>query len=174
MPAGIPPLSYASIIVGFTGFAFTFFTLVRVFWDSIQTMWSAPKELRQLLDNVRTELYGERAYFKNAIKQARSKSKSSTREDPEITPLSILNDSIKTMMRDFREMEAPFLADAEDRQGLDMEKSGGVSLRGNYARMDIRRRYIWLQTKPDFNDVANQVTRIQTRRIAYETSNTLS
>ncbi|KAI4281094.1 MAG: hypothetical protein L6R35_005744, partial [Caloplaca aegaea] len=78
------------------------------------------------------------------------------------------------MMRGFREMEAPFLAaDAEDHQGLDIEKSGRVSLGGSYARMDIRRRYIWLQAKSDFNDVANQVTRIQARRIAYETSNTL-
>ncbi|KAI4094636.1 MAG: hypothetical protein LQ344_002107 [Seirophora lacunosa] len=174
MPAGLLPISYASIIVGFTGFAFTLFTFFRVFWDSIRTMWSAPKELRQLLDNVRTELYGERAYFKNAIKQAKSKSKSSTRETPEIAPLSILNDSIKEMMRDFRNMEAPFLDDAESSENLDIEKSGRVSLRGNYARMDFRRRYIWLQTKPDFIDVANQVTRMQTRRIAYETSNTLS
>ncbi|KAL9008502.1 MAG: hypothetical protein Q9173_006379 [Seirophora scorigena] len=174
MPAGLLPISYASIIVGFTGFAFTLFTFLRVFWDSIRTMWSAPKELRQLLDNVRTELYGERAYFKNAIKQAKSKSKISTRETPEIAPLSILNDSIKEMMRHFRNMEAPFLDDAESSENLDIEKSERVSLRGNYARMDFRRRYIWLQIKPDFIDVANQVTRIQARRIAYETSNTLS
>ncbi|KAI4148745.1 MAG: hypothetical protein L6R39_002702 [Caloplaca ligustica] len=131
-------------------------------------------EVRQLLDNVRTELYGERAYFKNAIKQARSKSKSATRETPEIAPLSILNDSIKEMMRDFRKVEEPFLNVVEDAQDLDIEKSGRVSLRGNYARMDFRRRYIWLQSKPDFLSLANQVTRTQARRIAYETSNTLS
>lgn len=137
-------------------------------------MWSAPKELRQLLDNVRTELYGERAYFKNAIKQARSKSRSSVREMEEIIPLSILNDSIREMMRDFREMEAPFLNDTGDTNQLDMEESRKVSLRGDYARMNLRRRYIWLQTQSDFVSVANQVTRIRARRIAYETSNTLS
>ncbi len=171
MSSGLPLISQASIIVGFVSFAFTIFTFLRVFWDSIQTMWSAPKELPRLLDNVRTELYGERAYFKNAIKQARSKSRSSIREPEEMTPLSILNDSIREMMRDFRDMETPFLNETNH---LDIEKSGKVSLRGDYARMDLRRRYIWLQTKPDFVDVANQVTRIQTRRIAYETSNTLS
>ncbi|KAL8854989.1 MAG: hypothetical protein Q9221_000185 [Calogaya cf. arnoldii] len=113
-------------------------------------MWSAPKQLRQLLDNLRTELYGERAYFKNAIKQAR------------------------TMMSDFRALEAPFLDDDEDSKDLDIEKSGKVSLRGDYGRMDLRRRILWLQTKDDFMVIQDQVTRTQARRIAYETSNTLS
>lgn len=174
MSSGIPPISFASIIVGFLGFAFTFFTFVRVFWDSIMTMSSAPKELRQLLDNLRTELYGERAYFKDAIKQARSKDRKSTREPPEIIPLSILNDSIKTMMDDLRNLEAPFLDNDEDTKDVDLEKSGKVSLRGDYARMDIRRRILWLHTKDDFMAIQNQVTRTQARRIAYETSNTLS
>ncbi|KAL8782237.1 MAG: hypothetical protein Q9213_005567 [Squamulea squamosa] len=176
MPAGLPPISYASVIVGFLGFAFTFFTFLRVFWDAILTMWSAPKEVRQMLDNLRTELYGERAYFKNAIKQARSKSRKSTREAPEIIPLSILNDSIRTMMSDFRSMEAPFLDDDDDNgaDGLDIEKSGKVSLRGDYGRMGLRRRIRWLHTKDDFMNIQNQVTRTQARRIAYETSNTLS
>ena len=174
MPSGLPPISFASIIIGFLGFAFTFFTFIRVFWVSIQTMWSAPKQLRQLLDNLRTELYGERAYFKNAIKQARSKSRKSTRETPETVPLSILNDSIRTMMSDFRALEAPFLDDDEDSKDLDIEKSGKVSLRGDYGRMDLRRRILWLQTKDDFMVIQDQVTRTQARRIAYETSNTLS
>ncbi|KAL8690748.1 MAG: hypothetical protein Q9218_003869 [Villophora microphyllina] len=172
MPAGLPPISYASTIVGFTSFAFTFFTFLRVFWDSIQTMWSAPKEVKQTLDNLRTELYGERAYFKNAIKQARSKN-ISAREATDLTPLSILNDSIKSMMRDFRSLEAPFL-EKDDEGDLDIEKSGKVSLRGSYGRMDFRRRFAWLHTKDDFVAMANQVTRIQARRIAYETSNTLT
>lgn len=174
MPAGLAPISYASIIVGFTSFAFTFFTFLRVFWESIQTMWSAPKEILQLLGNLRTELYGERAYFKNAIKQARSKNKNSTREPMDVTPFSILNDSIKSMMRDFRSLEAPFLESESGSEDMDIEKSGKVSLRPNYARMDFRRRFLWLHTKQDFLDMANQVTRIQARRIAYETSNTLT
>ncbi|KAL8768964.1 MAG: hypothetical protein Q9194_005564, partial [Teloschistes cf. exilis] len=173
MAAGLPPISYASIIVGFISFVVTFFTFLRVFWDSLQTMYRAPKEVQQMLDNLRTELYGERAYFKNAIKQAKSK-KTPAREPLEITPLSILNDSIKSMMRDFRSLEAPFLVDEEEADDLDIEKSGKVSLRGSYGRMDFRRRFIWLHTKDDFVTMANQVTRIQARRIAYETSNTLS
>lgn len=174
MSSGLSPISFASIIVGFLGFAFTFFTFVRVFWDSIMTMHSAPKELRQLLDNLRTELYGERAYFNNAIKQARSKSRESTRETPEIMPLSILNDSIETMMNDLRNLEAPFLDNDADTKDVDIEKSGKVSLRGDYGRMDVRRRILWLHTKDDFMAIQNQVTRTQARRIAYETSNTLS
>ncbi|KAL8728014.1 MAG: hypothetical protein Q9166_005685 [cf. Caloplaca sp. 2 TL-2023] len=157
----------------FISFAFTFFTFLRVFWDAIQTMWFAPKEIRQLLDNLRTELYGEGAYFKNAIEQARSKSKVA-RDAAELTPLSILNDSIKSMMRDFRSMEAPFLDHDEESEDLDIEKSGKVSLRGDYGRMDLGRRIRWLHIKADFMVIQNQVTRIQARRIAYETSNTLS
>ncbi|KAI4253722.1 MAG: hypothetical protein LQ352_003520 [Teloschistes flavicans] len=173
MASGLPAISYASSIIGFTSFVFTFFTFLNVFWNSIQTMWLAPKEVKQMLDNLRTELYGERAYFKNAIKQAKSK-KTPAREAPEITPLSILNDSIKSMMRDFRSLEAPFLVDDEGADDLDIEKSGKISLRGSYGRMDFRRRFIWLNTKDDFVTMANQVTRIQARRIAYETSNTLT
>ncbi|KAL9038519.1 MAG: hypothetical protein Q9180_003085 [Flavoplaca navasiana] len=174
MPAELPPISYASVIVGFLGFAFTFFTFIRVFWESMMTMWNAPKELRQLLDNLRTELFGERAYFKNAIKQARSKSRKSTRDPPEIMPLSILSDSIKNMLSDFRTLEAPFLHNDEHTDDLDIEKSGKVSLRGDYGRLDIRRRLRWLHSKDDFMDIQNKVTRMQARRIAYETSNTLS
>ncbi|KAL8775319.1 MAG: hypothetical protein Q9209_000326 [Squamulea sp. 1 TL-2023] len=179
MPARLDPISYASVIFGFLGFAFTFFTFLRVFWDAILTMWSAPKEVRQMLDNLRTELYGERAYFQNAIKQARSKSRKSTREAPEIVPLSILNESIRTMMSDLRSMEAPFLDDDNDNDndgadGLDIEKSGKVALRGDYGRMGLGRRILWLHTKDDIMSIQNQVTRTQARRIAYETSNTLS
>ncbi|KAL8672086.1 MAG: hypothetical protein Q9168_003446 [Polycauliona sp. 1 TL-2023] len=174
MPAQLLPISYASIIVGFVSFAFTFFTFVRVFWESIMTMWRAGKEIRQVLDNLRTELFGERAYFKNAIKQARSKSRKSTRDTPETAPLSILNESIKNMMSDFRSLEAPFLDTDNDTKDVDLEQSGKVSLRGDYGRMDLRRRLIWLHTKDDFMAIQNQVTRTQARRIAYETSNTLS
>ncbi|KAL8631288.1 hypothetical protein Q9189_002971 [Teloschistes chrysophthalmus] len=170
---GLPPISYASIIVGFISFIVTFITFLRVFWSSLQTMYAAPRQAPQTLDNLRTELYGERAYFKNAIKQARSK-RNPEREAPEITPLSILNDSIKNMMRDFRELEAPFLVQEEGANDLDIEKNGKVSLRGRYGRMGWRRRVVWLHTKDDFVTMANQVTRIQARRIAYETSNTLS
>ena len=144
----------------------------KVFWESIVTMWSAHKEIRSLLDNLRTELYGERAYFKDAIKQAKSKSKTA-RQAVEVTPLSILNDSIKNIMREFRRMEEPFLDNTPDGDDLDIEKSGRVSLRGTYAPMDFWRRYLWLQQKSDFVEIANQVTRIQARRIAFETSHAL-
>ncbi|KAL9575903.1 MAG: hypothetical protein Q9212_007580, partial [Teloschistes hypoglaucus] len=136
-------------------------------------MYRAPHQIQQTLDNLRTELYGERAYFKNAIKQAKSK-RNPEREAPEITPLSILGESVKSMMRDFRGLEAPFLVEGEEGGDLDIEKSGRVSLRGRYGSMGFRRRVVWLHTKDDFVAMANQVTRIQARRIAYETSNTLS
>ena len=174
MAGSLPAVSYASIVVGFLGFAFTVFTFLRVFWSALQTMWSAPKENRQLLDSLRTELYGERTYFKDAIKQARSRSKNSTREPTEITAFAILNDSIKSMMRDFRDLEAPFLDTDGSSVDPDIEKFGQVKLRPDYGRMDFQLRFLWLHTKDDFMSIQNQVTRIQARRIAYETSNTLT
>ncbi|KAI4162203.1 MAG: hypothetical protein LQ342_004223 [Letrouitia transgressa] len=169
----MPSIFVASAIVGFTSFAFTFFTFLRVFWESILTMWNAHHEIRPVMDNLRTELYGERAYFKNALKQARSKSKSSTRYAPEIQPLAILNDGIKDLMREFRELEEPFLDRPEEAEDLDIEKSGRVSLRGNYAPMDLRRRFTWLHKKDNVVNLGTMTNRIQSRRIAYETSNTL-
>lgn len=71
-------------------------------------------------------------------------------------------------------MEAAFLDHDEEVTDLDVEKSGRVSLRGDYGRFGLGRRITWLHTKDDFMDIQNQVTRIQARRIAYETSNTLS
>ncbi|KAL9042017.1 MAG: hypothetical protein Q9214_003914 [Letrouitia sp. 1 TL-2023] len=169
----MPSIFVASAIVGFTSFAFTFFTFLRVFWESIRTMWNAHREIKPVMDNLRTELYGERAYFKNALKQARSKSKNSTRYAPEIQPLVILNDGIKGLMREFRELEEPFLDRPEEAEDLDIEKSGRVSLRGNYASMDLWRRFTWLHKKDDVVNLGTMTNRIQSRRIAYETSNTL-
>ena len=170
----MPTLTIASAIVGFISFAFTFFTFLRVFWESILTMWNAPKEMKSSMDNLRTELYGERAYFKNALKQAKSKSKASSRIAQEIQPLSILNDSIKTLMREFRDLEVPFLDTPGEAEDLDIEKSGRVSLRGSYAPMDLWRRFTWLHKKDDAYSIASFTNRIQTRRVAYETSNTLT
>ncbi|KAL8657065.1 MAG: hypothetical protein Q9226_002306 [Calogaya cf. arnoldii] len=77
-------------------------------------------------------------------------------------------------MSDFRTLEAPFLDNDEESKELDIEKSGKVSLKRDYGRMDLRRRILWLQSKDDSMVIQDQVTRTPARRIVYETSNTLS
>lgn len=76
------------------------------------------------------------------------------------------------MFYQFKRMEAAFLNENPEVREKDVERPQ-ESLRGDYAPMDLRRRWIWLRRKSDFNDIATSVTRIQTRRIAYETTECL-
>ncbi|KAL8795334.1 MAG: hypothetical protein Q9195_002204 [Heterodermia aff. obscurata] len=151
--SGLLPLSKASIIVGFISFAFTVSTFLNVFWSSLSTMKNAPREMKGYLDNLRSELYGERDYFKKAMRQ-------------------LLNDSIRHLMQDFKRLERPFLeVPPEDEEDKDVEKTEESSpFRVKYAPMDLRHRYIWLRSKNDVLDLADQVTRIQSRRIAFDTN----
>ena len=172
--APLPTISYASAIVGFMSFTFTFFTLVRVFWDSLRTMFSAGGEVHVYLDNLRTELYGEREYFKSAVRHTKSKHKADSRYPVSGETIKILNDTVKSLSRQFKRLEEPFLAEREpsDKE-VDMEKSV-YALRGNYAMVGLRQRYDWLKCKDEVIALMDQVTRIQTRRIAYETSCTIT
>ena len=121
-PQNLAPLSYASIIVGFISFAFTFFTFVRVFWETILTLWSAPNELERVLDNLRLELHEERAYLKSMIRRSKSRSRG-RKLHVELGPLRLLLDSIRDLMNDFKKLEEPFLSEPVDVQEKDVERS---------------------------------------------------
>lgn len=137
------------------------------------TMWAAPREVRGYLDNLRAELYGERDYFKAATRSAKSKGKGVSRSHHDFGPLKLLNDSVKHLMHKFKKLEEPFLSDPPSRKEMDVEKSE-PSLRGDYLDMSLGLRYIWLKTKPEILSLANDVSRIQTRRVAFDTSSVLS
>lgn len=169
----MPSVFVASSIVGFVSFAFTFFTFLRVFWESIVTMWAASREMRVYLDNLRSELYGERDYFKAAMRSSKSKSKGPSRSHHDVGPLKLLNDSVKHLMHKFKKLEEPFLRDPPSRKEMDVEKSE-PSLRGDYLDMSLGLRYLWLRTKPDMISLANDVSRIQMRRVAFDTGTVLS
>lgn len=169
----MPSIYVISAVVGFISFAFTFFTFLRVFWESITTMWAAPKEVKGYLDNLRSELYGERDYFKEAVRSSKSKRKGAMRSSADIGTLKILNDSVKHMMRQFKKFEGPFLRDPPSKKEMDVEKSD-FTVRGDYVDMGLGLRYVWLRTKPDIITLADQVTRIQTRRLAFDTGCVLS
>ena len=174
MAPAVAPISYASSIVGFISFTFTFFTLVNVFWASLRTIFGAGKQIHASFDNLRSELYGEREYFRKALKQQRSRSRGTGRMQLDTTPLKILNDSVKHLMRDLKRLEEPFLADTPYDRDLDIEKSGREPLRPDYAPMTLHRRYIWLRTKDEVVTLADRVNRIQTRRIACDSNNIIS
>ena len=77
------------------------------------------------------------------------------------------------MMREFKKQEEPFLRDPPSKKEMDVEKSD-FTVRGDYVDMGIGLRYVWLRTKPDVIALADQVTRIQTRRLAFDTGCVLS
>lgn len=221
--SSLPAISEASITIGFISFAFTFFTFLRVFWSSILTMWAAPREIRGYLNNLRSELYDERDYFRTAMRDVRSKSRSNPRQRVDCAPVRLMNDSVKSLLQRFRHLEAPFVERRFWDEEADMEKGvggeGGGEERGGpgdgalgaeptyrgrgrgggggrhqhnhhrhsrihsdtgngsdvgvYAPMTFARRWDWLRSKDDVVTLADQVTRIQTRRIAFDTNNVL-
>ena len=169
----MPSIFVASAIVGFLSFSFTFFTFLRVFWESLITIWSAPAERKVILDNLRSELYGERDYFKGAMRSSKMKSKGGTRSHHDVGTLKLLNDSVKHLMHEFKKLEAPFLRDPPSRKEMDVEKVE-PSLRGDYLDMGLGLRYIWMRTKPNIIALANDITRIQMRRVTFDTGCALS
>ena len=173
MPASVAPISYASSIVGFLSFAFTFFTFVRVFWETILTLWSAPKQIHGYMDNLRVEIHNERLYFKTALKRSRSKSKDNRKIRDTVEPLRVLNHSVGTIHREFKKLEAPFLETTPEEEDRDIEKSVDGSVKNDYAPMTLGRRWRWMRCKSDIISLADQVNRIQTQRIACDLSNVL-
>ena len=166
--SSLPSISEASIIVGFISFTFTFFTFLNVFWNSLLTMKNAPREMRVYMDSLRSEIRGEREYFKKAMRQVRPRSKGNPRQHVDCEPLKLLNDSVRHLMQECRRLEEPFLEDPSDEEDKDVEKSEQISYRTHYIPMDLKHRFLWLQIKADVITLADQVTRIQTRRIAFD------
>lgn len=169
----LAPISYASSIVGFTSFAFTFFTFIRVFWETILTLWNAPKQMRGLLDSLRIEIHNERAYFKSALRRTRSRSRSVKKFHEDIGPLKILNNTVRRIHREFVRLEEPFLDVSPSRAEKDVERDSEESVGTDYAPMTLARRWTWMRTKSDVISIADAVNRIQTQRIACDTTNLL-
>ena len=170
--APLPTISLASSTIGFISFAFTFFTFLRVFWETILTLWSAPRQMQGYLDNLRLEIHNERAYFRTALRRTRSRSRSVRKYHEDVGPLKVLNSSVKRLHRGFNRLEAPFLLDSPERTEKDVERSD-VSDNTAYAPMTLSRRWRWMRSKADIISMADQVNRIQTQRIACDASNIL-
>ena len=170
--SSLPTISLASSTVGFISFAFTFFTFLRVFWETILTLWSAPKQMRAIMDNLRLEIHNERAYFRSALRRTKSRSRSIRKYHEDVGPLRILNSTVKRMHRQFNKLESPFLVETPEKTEKDVERSD-VSDEAEYAPMTLSRRWRWMRSKNDVITLADQVNRVQTQRIACDASNIL-
>ncbi|KAJ9629524.1 hypothetical protein H2203_001898 [Taxawa tesnikishii (nom. ined.)] len=120
----LAPISLASTITGFVSFAFTLATLLRVFWDNIMTLYSAPSEVHDYLTNLRTELYEERASLRALRKHHQHRQRRRRTEGnnpdglaerawrgPELDENAVrtMQDSVKHLIRKFKQIERPFL-----------------------------------------------------------------
>lgn len=124
------------------------------------------------MDNLRLEIHNERAYFKSALRRTKSRSRSIKKYHEDVQPLRVLNATIKRIEREFNRLEAPFLMDSPEKPEKDMERSE-ASEDTDYATMTFRRRWRWMRSKSDIISMSDQVNRIQTERIACDTSNIL-
>lgn len=87
----IDEIGLASNLIGFVSFAFTFFTFLRVFWETILSLYSAPKQMTGYLDNLRVEIHNERSYFRSALRVTRCRSKSGKEYHEDVEPLEVLD-----------------------------------------------------------------------------------
>lgn len=83
-----------------------------------------------------------------------------------------MNDTVKTLIREFKRLERPFLEDYAVDRDMDMDRADD-SLRSDYKTMDLGRRIISLRSKSDVLQLADRVERVQMRRIARETTDAL-
>ncbi|MBE7180161.1 MAG: hypothetical protein INR71_02960 [Terriglobus roseus] len=198
--SALAPISLASTIIGFVSFAVTVATLLRVSWDNLATVAAAPTEIVDMLGNLKSGLYEERRYLRRAVRRKRRRSASIRREKggdrewkEETTgdrTLFILRDTIKHMLKRFRDLERPFLPpgseqrrrttkrldqedeawDTEGPRGYEMEvEDSSYGDESGYRKCGLRERWYWLKNKSDVQNMLGALSRVQTRRIAKET-----
>ncbi|KAF2664085.1 hypothetical protein BT63DRAFT_100634 [Microthyrium microscopicum] len=124
----LAPISLASTIIGFISFAFTLATLLRVFWNELQTFSAAKSEIEDHLTNLKQSLYEERSTLKRARRIHQRRRQSAHTDAKERERESALDVAFRAMQRtnkhaiqQFIILERPFLEypDAERRKSSD-------------------------------------------------------
>ncbi|KAF2493958.1 hypothetical protein BU16DRAFT_60559 [Lophium mytilinum] len=185
--SALAPISLASSVIGFISFAFTLATFLNVFWSNLFTFFAAPTEIHDYLSNLKQGLYEERTHLRRARRRERRKSAGSrTREkeagirsftghsQDEDVALRVMREAIKHMIRQFRNLERPFLRDSA---GVAREEKGYADedevewpdyYRNDYKECGFRERFVWLRRKNDVVTLLASLSRVETRRIAKE------
>lgn len=136
-PLPTSPFFLVTGIIGIVSFTFTLATFFKVIWTNIETMTEAPHEVHAYLTNLRQELLEEKhsiRVMRRGMKSYQRLCKREGREDllgvelDEVT-LKTMGDSIKRLIRSFKDLERPFLEDGE----------GGISDEINNQRGNRRR-----------------------------------
>ncbi|KAI9705104.1 MAG: hypothetical protein M1836_006887 [Candelina mexicana] len=172
--SSLAPISYASSIVGFISFAFTFTTFLNVFWEGFSTVASAPAQVRDYLSLLRQELYEERDHLRRhrrryhhddeVLRADGDISKIDEKVLMHVGMLRVLSDTVRDLIREFKGIERFFLMGGERERELG---EGGVPVQPAY-RCDLVGRVRWWKYKGKVEELAVRLNRLQTRRIARE------
>jgi hypothetical protein len=199
----LAPISLASTIIGFVSFVFTIGTATRVFWGELSTWSAAPHEMEDHLTNLKQSLFEERFHMKRArrIHRRRSRSvpahgerggeKGATSRDREfveeerVAALRAMSIALKHMIRNFRELERPFLKYPNDDRGRRKSARGddawysdeewrddmtNVYFHPEYKECGLRERLAWLKNKSRLTSLSESLTRLTIRRIGIQTT----
>ena len=140
------------------------------------TVFSAPTEAKDYFGNLRQELWELREDLRKASRRNRPRRGSDnkgSKSSLESGSLRVLQDTVKRLQRNFRELERPFLLDPE-RDDPDIDSAWAhYNLRTNYCDMDLSHRIRWLRSKSRIVNMAQEVSRIMVRRINAEVNSIL-
>ncbi|KAL2065480.1 hypothetical protein VTL71DRAFT_3150 [Oculimacula yallundae] len=167
--AALPSISIASITIGFISFAFTLLIWIHAFWGAFQTIISAPSQLRDEFSTLRQSLYEEREYLKRKRRREKGTGNGKGKElYNEGGPTRVINDAVKDLIYDFKRYELPFLD--TDHEGREKELEWSFDATQQQYRCDFFHRLLWLRSKGGIESIAEKLQKIQTRRIAVETT----
>lgn len=82
----------------------------------------------------------------------------------------VINDAVKDLIRDFKDYEMPFLD--TDHEGREKELEWSFDATQQHYRCDFFHRLLWLRNKGGIESIADKLNKLQTRRIAVETTET--
>lgn len=171
--APLPPISIASVSIGFISFAFTLAIWLHAFWDAFLTVGAAPHQLRDSFSTLRQSLYEEREY----LKRKKRRREGTVERDSKMRmfyneggPTKVINDAVKDLIRDFKNYEYPFLQ--MEHTGREKELEWSFDATQQHYQCDFWHRLLWLRSKGGVESIARKLALIQTRRIAVEVTET--
>ncbi|KAH7317573.1 hypothetical protein BKA65DRAFT_104512 [Rhexocercosporidium sp. MPI-PUGE-AT-0058] len=169
--AALPSISIASIGIGFISFGFTLAIWIHAFWGAFLTVTGAPSQLRDAFSTLRQSLYEEREY----LKRKRRREKGTQEKDSKAKLLyneggstKVINDAVKDLIYDFKRYEFPFLE--THHTGREKELEWSFDATQQQYKCDFFHRLLWLRSKGGIESIAEKLQKIQTRRIAVETT----
>lgn len=175
-------------VIGFISFIFTLATALRVFWSNLRTIGAADSEVAVVLPNLKQNLYEERSHLRCIRRRCHGIYQEGA--------FHVLYIGVRSMIQEFKRLEAPFRDDEDDdgrynprkragRRGSArfekdrrLENGDGDEKDGTeddyymstYSAKSLKRRWLWLYRRSAVLAMTERLSRVQTRRIARQTT----